>query len=106
MEKVGDLFAGSLQIGLTTMAISDSTPVSLLPNWLCDLKSKATWYVTRSESHKSGITVKENYCPSLERLCVNDLVGVLHKSDGTMHIVVNGEDMGVAATNIPRVRHG
>lgn len=30
-------------------------------------------------------------------------IGVRHCSDGTMHMCLNGEDLGVAASNIPKV---
>ena len=30
-------------------------------------------------------------------------MGLKRLADGTMHMYINGEDMGVAATNIPRV---
>ena len=50
------------------MAISDTTPASSVPLSSLDLTSKLTWVVTGSEVKKSGVTIKENYCPSLERL--------------------------------------
>ena len=36
-------------------------------------------------------------------LQVNNRVGVKRCTDGTMHVYINGEDMGVAATNVPKV---
>ena len=39
---------------------------------------------------------------SLSRVGVNTRVGVKRCEDATMHILVNGEDMGVAATDVPR----
>ncbi len=39
-------------------------------------------------------------------LQVNNRIGVKRCSDGTVHIFINGEDMGVAASNVPKVRLG
>ena len=68
IEKLSKQWSGSLRIGLTSMAISDTTPASSVPLSSLDLTSKLTWVVTGSEVKKSGVTIKENYCPSLERL--------------------------------------
>ena len=72
VESLSRQWSGSLQIGLTTMAISDSTPVSLLPQSACELTSKVTWVISGSEVKKNGVTVKENYTPSLDRLEVGE----------------------------------
>ena len=50
------------------MAISDTTPASSVPLSSLDLTSKLTWIVAGSGVKKCGVTIKENYCPSLERL--------------------------------------
>ena len=71
IEKLSKQWSGSLRIGLTSMAISDTTPASSVPLSSLDLTSKLTWVVTGSEVKKSGVTIKENYCPSLERLEVS-----------------------------------
>ena len=36
---------------------------------------------------------------------VNDRVGVKRGADGSMHVYINSDDMGVAASNIPKVGH-
>ncbi len=58
-------------MGVTTMAISDSTPLSVVPANAVDMKSKTTWIMSGSEVRKNGVIVKENYGPSLERLEVS-----------------------------------
>ena len=58
------------------MAISDTTPQSLVPLSSLELTSKLTWIVTGSEVKKSGVTIKENYCPSLERVEVSNNASV------------------------------
>ena len=47
--------------------------------------------------------IKDNYPPLLDRLEVGSRVGIRRCHNGTMHVYVNGEDLGVAADNIPRV---
>lgn len=68
IEKVSKQWSGSLRIGLTSMAISDTTPVTSIPASVLEMTSKPTWIVVGSDVKKSGVTVKENYAPSLERL--------------------------------------
>lgn len=68
IEQVSTVWSGSLHIGLTTLAISDSTPVNTIPSSALTLTSKLTWIVTGSEVRKSGVVMKENYAPALERL--------------------------------------
>lgn len=53
------------------MAISDTTPVSAIPLTSLEMTSKPTWIVSGSEVKKCGVTIKENYTPSLDRLEVN-----------------------------------
>ncbi|KAK3603483.1 hypothetical protein CHS0354_030324 [Potamilus streckersoni] len=102
VEQLSHQWSGSLRIGLTSMAISDTTPVSLIPLSSIDLTLKTTWIVTGSEVKRSGVVIKENYAASLERLEAGTRVGVQRSHDGTMHIYINGEDMGIAASNIPK----
>ncbi|XP_064610379.1 neuralized-like protein 4 [Liolophura sinensis] len=102
IDQLSPAWSGSLVVGLTTMAISDTTPLSLIPATAHDLNTKVTWIVSGSEVMKNGVVIKENYAPSLERLQVGSKVGLKRCSDGTMHVYVNGEDVGTAASNIPK----
>ena len=68
VDQMSKQWSGSLQVGLTTLAISDSSPVSSLPSAAHEIRSKVTWVVSGSEVKKNGLTIKENYAPSLERL--------------------------------------
>jgi len=103
IEQVSKHWTGSLQIGLTSLVISDNTPLSILPSCAQELRSKVTWLVSGSEVKKNGEVTRENYCPSLHRLEVGNRVGVRRGTDGTMHVYINGEDMGVAAAHVPKV---
>ncbi len=53
------------------MAISDTTPPTSLPAVATDLLAKPTWIICGSEVRKSGVVIKENYGPSLDRLEVS-----------------------------------
>jgi len=74
IEKVSKNWSGSLRIGLTSMAISDTTSASSIPVSVLEMTSKPTWIIVGSDVKKSGVTVKENYAPSLERIDVSILV--------------------------------
>uniref|UniRef100_A0A0L8HEA4 NHR domain-containing protein n=1 Tax=Octopus bimaculoides TaxID=37653 RepID=A0A0L8HEA4_OCTBM len=102
IEQLSLLWSGSLQLGLTTLSITDTTTQNLLPESIEGLTSKPTWVVSGSDVKKNGVVIRENYVPSLDRLQVDNVIGVKRCSDGTMHIYINGEDMGVAASNIPK----
>ena len=51
----------------------------------------------------NGEVIRENYPPALYRLEVGTRVGISRCHDGTMHVYINGQDLGVAASHIPRV---
>jgi len=57
-----------------------------------------------NEVRRNLTTLKVNYCPSLEWLVAGNRVGVRRDGDGNLRFLLNGEDMGVAATNLPKVR--
>ena len=63
-------WSGSLRIGLTTMAISDTTSPAQVPPSADQITSKVTWVVTGSTVLKCGQVMRENYAPALERLQV------------------------------------
>ena len=103
IESVCKKWAGSLQIGLTAVQSGDDITSTVLPTSLSQLNPDATWFVTRSEVWHNGKKICENYCPSLDRVDVDDVVGVKRSADGTMHLCVNGHDMAAAAADIPQV---
>ncbi|XP_039602936.1 neuralized-like protein 4 isoform X2 [Polypterus senegalus] len=103
IDQVDDQWSGSLHIGLTTLQPSDipCTTTGLSAS-LLELRSKVTWLVTGSEVRRNGILQKQNYGCSLDRLGVGNRVGVKRCSDDTMHILIDGEDMGPAATAVAK----
>jgi len=90
-------WAGSLQIGMTAAPLGDDSTSTVVPASLSQLCPDATWFVTRSEVWHNGKKIHENYCPSLDRVDVGDVIGIRHSAAGCMHLIVNGRDMGVAA---------
>ncbi|KAK7486086.1 hypothetical protein BaRGS_00022695 [Batillaria attramentaria] len=102
IEQMGTKWSGSLAIGLTTMAISDTTSPAQIPATADQITSKVTWIISGSSVKKNSHVIKENYAPAMERLQVGTRVGVRRCSDGTMHLCLNGEDLGIAASNIPK----
>lgn len=58
-----------------------------------------------NEVRHSGCVLCPNYCPSLEWLCVGDKIGLKRTHDGNLKFYINGEDMGIAASNVPEMVH-
>ncbi|XP_060710801.1 neuralized-like protein 4 isoform X5 [Hemiscyllium ocellatum] len=103
IDEIDEQWSGSLHIGLTTLQPLDvSCPSSGLPSSLLELRSKVSWLVSGSEVRRNGTLQKQNYGFSMERLAVGNRVGVKRASDDTMHIFIDGEDMGVAAAGIAK----
>ncbi|XP_063043226.1 neuralized-like protein 4 isoform X2 [Engraulis encrasicolus] len=107
INEVAEQWAGSLHIGLTTLQPSElpSCPLSELSQQLpslTHLRSKGTWLLSGSEVRRNGLLQRQNYGCSLDRLTVGNRVGVKRCSDDTMHIFIDGEDMGPAATAVAK----
>ncbi|XP_043229650.1 neuralized-like protein 4 isoform X2 [Amphibalanus amphitrite] len=98
IEQLCDQFAGSLRLGLTCFSPNN---VGCMPSSL-DQIPEHTWWVEGSEVRRAGGTVRTNYCPSLDRLRRGDRVGIRCTTDNCLRLVINGEDMGVAASGLPR----
>ncbi|XP_070207113.1 neuralized-like protein 4 isoform X3 [Littorina saxatilis] len=102
VDQMSSHWSGSLRIGLSTMAISDTTSPNQVPASADQITCKPTWIVSGSSVLRCGNIIKENYAPALERLQVGARVGIRRCTDGTMHLCLNGEDLGIAASNIPK----
>jgi len=103
IETVCKKWAGSVQIGLTVMPLGNDSTSTALPASLSQLSPDTTWFVMRSEVWHAAKKIRENYCPSLDRVDVDDVIGIKRSSAGCMHLCVNGHDMGPAAADIPQV---
>ncbi|XP_034146279.1 neuralized-like protein 4 [Esox lucius] len=104
IDEVDDQWSGSLHVGLTTLAPPElpSCPMSGLSPSLTQLRAKVTWLLAGSEVRRNGVLQRQNYGASLDRLMVGNRVGVKRCSDDTMHVLIDGEDMGPAATAVAK----
>ncbi|XP_021093999.1 neuralized-like protein 4 isoform X5 [Heterocephalus glaber] len=106
VEELDEKWAGSLRLGLTTLVPGEMGPGAGsgpgLPPSLPELRTKTTWMVSSCEVRRDGQLQKMNYGRNLERLGVGSHVGIRRGADDTMHILVDGEDMGPAATGIAK----
>lgn len=84
--------------------MTDSYPTVSLPATLSGVESADTWWVSGSDVRRNGSSVlRLNFCPNLGRLLVGDRIGIKKTSDGAMRLYINGEDFGIAATNVTKV---
>ncbi|XP_029436283.1 neuralized-like protein 4 isoform X1 [Rhinatrema bivittatum] len=103
IDELDEKWSGSIRLGVSTLLPSDVPyTVTGLPATTLDLRSKVTWLVTGSEVRRNGSLLRQNYGCSLERLAMGNRVGVKRCADDTMHILINGEDMGPAATGVAK----
>lgn len=77
MEELDEKWAGSLRLGLTTLAPEEMGPGvgsgPGLPPSLPELRTKTTWMVSSCEVRRDGHLQKMNYGRNLERLGVKHL---------------------------------
>ncbi|XP_077531935.1 neuralized E3 ubiquitin protein ligase 4 isoform X2 [Haemaphysalis longicornis] len=101
VEQVSSVWAGTLVLGLTTFAPEPGVP---LPSSALRLGGgHQSWLLVGSRVFHNGLLLRDNYGPSLHRLSAGERIGVQHCFDGTLRIHLNGEDLGPAASNLPKV---
>ncbi|CAN7987074.1 unnamed protein product [Ixodes hexagonus] len=99
VEQVSNVWAGTLVLGLTTFAPEAGLP---LPSSALRMPGHHSWLLVGSRVYMDGTLLRDNYGPSLHRLAAGERIGVQHCFDGTLHIHLNGEDLGPAASNLPK----
>ncbi|GAB0201214.1 neuralized-like protein 4 [Grus japonensis] len=103
IEALDERWAGSVRLGLTALPPGQGPPgPPALPPTLLDLPAPPTWVVAGAEVRRNGALTRHNYGVSLDRLAVGNRLGVRRGPDDTMHILVDGEDMGPAATGVAK----
>ncbi|KAM6389919.1 LOW QUALITY PROTEIN: neuralized-like protein 4, partial [Rhynochetos jubatus] len=103
IEALDERWAGSVRLGLTALPPGQGPPgPPALPPTLLDLPSPPTWLVAGAEVRRNGTPTRHNYGVSLDRLAVGNRLGVRRGPDDSMHILVDGEDMGPAATGVAK----
>ncbi|KAM6184275.1 LOW QUALITY PROTEIN: neuralized-like protein 4, partial [Sarcoramphus papa] len=103
IEALDERWAGSVRLGLTALPPGQGPPgPPALPATLLDLPAPPTWVVAGAEVRRNGTLTRHNYGVSLDRLAVGNRLGVRRGPDDAMHILVDGEDMGPAATGVAK----
>ncbi|XP_046742176.1 neuralized-like protein 4 [Diprion similis] len=100
IQEVAQEWCGSLRIGVMTNNNGNwFTSMNLVPGMTSIPED--SWYLIGNQVRHKGYVLSSNYCPSLDWLRVDDKIGVKRTHEGNLKFYINGEDMGVAATNIP-----
>ncbi|XP_008559824.1 neuralized-like protein 4 [Microplitis demolitor] len=102
IQEVASEWSGSLKIGVVENTNGNwLTSMDLVPG-MTSIPADA-WYLTGNEVRYKGNVLCSNYCPSLDWLRVGDKIGVKRSHEGNLKFYINGEDMGVAAVNVPEM---
>ena len=88
--------------GLTFVAGVSTTPPDQL-NFPCTMTDLdvGTWMVSGSSVLHNSVTTTNGYACDLDKLQERWRLGIMRKSEGTLHFFVNGQDCGCAAGNVP-----
>lgn len=96
VDRIINSWSGSMAIGVTT-----ANPNSIdIPSSASGLKN-GYWIMSGVSVIKDGVTILDNYGRDLDELTEGDVVGVCRRENGCLHFLVNGNDFGVACTNVP-----
>jgi len=102
IQEVAREWSGCLKIGVLNNETGNwLTSMNLVPG-LTSIPSDA-WYLMGNEMRHIGYALATNYCTSLDWLRVGDKIGVKRTHEGNLKFYVNGEDMGVAASDVPEM---
>lgn len=89
-------WSGSIEIGVTAL-----DPAALdFPSSATGLKG-GSWIVSGCSVLRDGRSVLEEYGRDLDQLAEGDRVGIQRSSRGELHLWVNGQDCGAAASGLP-----
>lgn len=102
IQEVAREWSGCLRIGVLSNETGNwLTSMNLVPG-MTSIPNDA-WYLTGNEVRHTGFVLASNYCPSLDWLRVGDKIGMKRTHEGNLKFYVNGEDMGVAASDVPEM---
>lgn len=89
-------WSGSIEIGVTAL-----DPAALdFPSSATGLKG-GSWIVSGCSVLRDGRSVLEEYGRDLDQLVEGDRVGIQRSARGELHLWVNGQDCGAAASGLP-----
>ncbi|GAA6075670.1 neuralized-like protein 4 isoform X1 [Tachysurus ichikawai] len=96
IDKKVNSWSGSIEIGVTAL-----DPAALdFPSSATGLKG-GSWIVSGCSVLKDGRSVLEEYGRDLDQLGEGDRVGIQRNGRGDLHLWVNGQDCGPAASGLP-----
>uniref|UniRef100_A0A8B9KI47 Neuralized E3 ubiquitin protein ligase 4 n=1 Tax=Astyanax mexicanus TaxID=7994 RepID=A0A8B9KI47_ASTMX len=96
IDKKVNSWSGSIEIGVTAL-----DPAALdFPSSATGLKG-GSWIVSGCSVLKDGRSVLEEYGRDLDQLGEGDRVGIQRNGRGELHLWVNGQDCGTAASGLP-----
>ncbi|XP_046396422.1 neuralized-like protein 4 [Ischnura elegans] len=96
LEKKTNHFKNSLGIGIST-----SSPANMIvPKFITEVPPPS-WSMYYDVIYHNAQVARRGYGKSLDTLVVGDRVGIMRRSNGGLHIFINGEDQGEAASNVP-----
>ena len=96
IERMVERWSGAIEAGVTVIRPEDLE----FPSTMTDIDYD-TWMLSGSAIMRDGQTVLNGYCCDLDGLSVGSRLGMVRHSDGTLHYTINGEDQGIACSNIP-----
>lgn len=100
IQEIAREWSGCLKIGVLSNETGNwLTSMNLVPG-MTSIPNDA-WYLTSNELKHTGYVLALNYCPSLDWLRVGDKIGMKRTHDGNLKFYINGEDMGIAASDVP-----
>ncbi|XP_011253372.1 neuralized-like protein 4 [Camponotus floridanus] len=102
IQEVAREWSGCLRVGVLSNETGNwLTSMNLVPG-MTSIPSDA-WYLTGNEVRHMGFALTSNYCTSLDWLRVHDKIGVKRTPEGNLKFYMNGEDVGVAASDVPEM---
>ncbi|XP_076236666.1 neuralized E3 ubiquitin protein ligase 4 isoform X2 [Calliopsis andreniformis] len=96
IEKINERWVSNILCGVTCISPEKANfPLTALGF------KKHSWIICSDWISHNGIRVKTKYGAALEGLQANSIVGLFIDEDNRLHLIINGVDQGVAATDMP-----
>ncbi|XP_015908035.1 neuralized-like protein 4 [Parasteatoda tepidariorum] len=101
LEQIVMKWAGTIEIGVTTHSAEDLDFPCTMTNVL-----SGTWMMTGNGIMHNGTAISDEYGSSLDKLKAGDRIGLIVYGDGVLRFFVNGIDLGISVSNIPKGVYG
>ncbi|XP_012173117.2 neuralized-like protein 4 isoform X1 [Bombus terrestris] len=96
IEKLNKRWVSNIYCGVTCISPEKANfPLTALGF------KKHSWIICSDWISHNGIRIKTKYGAALESLHCNSVVGLFIDDDNRLHLIINGVDQGVAATDLP-----